>query len=435
MFQRLHSTAKTLGYTHRKSDICTESRNSAPDNITINPDYMMEFYSASARIVNTRRGVAELLEAALGENTKDVSLLVFHASIGHNFQELVDQAKQMVPGARVLAASGCGIVGREGVSESNKDMAMMAVKGNDFVIANCDGLYGNNSYEKCLQMAKDMKSSGKPVNMIYFLGSGIDIANDQCIRAFEEVFGPEVTIFGATSSDNMKGHISFQAVDDKVTEHGAFAIGFADPTLSVDTQATHGFVAVGEPLIVTKSTGHIIHEFNNRPAWEEYLHRLGLASGATCGDSIPVGALGEELSEELAREYGNKHLLRVVTKHEGNDMYYATTIAPGTKLWLTVRDEDLIFKEMNRLVNDISSRNAGKKPVAVFHADCLARGRFLFNRIIKEELVNIMQHTFYVNGECPPWLGMYGFGEFARLGGKNEYHNYTSALYVIYRNN
>ncbi|MFM8431488.1 MAG: hypothetical protein ACKOA1_01710 [Bacteroidota bacterium] len=31
------------------------------------------------------------------------------------------------------------------------------------------------------------------------------------------------------------------------------------------------------------------------------------------------------------------------------------------------------------------------------------------------------------------WLGMYGFGEFARLGGKNEYHNYTSALYVIYR--
>jgi len=44
-----------------------------------------------------------------------------------------------------------------------------------------------------------------------------------------------------------------------------------------------------------------------------------------------------------------------------------------------------------------------------------------------------MQTPFFDNGICPPWLGMYGFGEFARLGGKNTYHNYTTALYVIYR--
>jgi hypothetical protein len=44
-----------------------------------------------------------------------------------------------------------------------------------------------------------------------------------------------------------------------------------------------------------------------------------------------------------------------------------------------------------------------------------------------------MQNPFYTNGVCPPWLGMYGFGEFARLGGENTYHNYTTALYVIYR--
>jgi hypothetical protein len=57
----------------------------------------------------------------------------------------------------------------------------------------------------------------------------------------------------------------------------------------------------------------------------------------------------------------------------------------------------------------------------------------MVDRILKEELVSKMQLPFYTNGECPPWLGMYGFGEFARLGGKNTYHNYTTALYVIYR--
>jgi hypothetical protein len=373
------------------------------------------------------------MEVAMGDRPEATDLLLIHASIGHNFQELVDQARALAPKARILAASCCGVVGREGVSESMKDIAVMAVEGKEFAVAHVDQIFGHNSYEKSLEMARQLKSTGQPINMIYFMASGIDISNDRCIAAFESVFGPEVTIFGATSSDNMKGFISYQAVDDTVYEHVAFAIGFSDTTLTVDTQATHGFVAVGEPLVVTKSTGNIIHEFNHQPAWQEYLRRLGLQEGATCGDSIPVGALGEKLDDTLAAEYGNRHLLRVVTKHVGNDMYYATDIKEGTELWLTVRDEDLIFREMKRMVDTMKDRSKGKQAVAVFHADCLARGRFLFNRIIKEELVSIMQHPFYHEGQCPPWLGMYGFGEFARLGGRNEYHNYTSALYVIYR--
>lgn len=393
---------------------------------------MLNFFSSSTRMVNTRRGVLELIEAAIGEQ-EQADLLIFHASIGHDFQDIMDQAAERMPNATILAASCCGVVGREGVSESMKDMALMAVQGSEFAVSQVDGIYGNNAYEKTLEMAKDLKAKDPNVNMIYFLASGIDIDNDRCIEAMEEVFGPEVTIFGATSSDNMRGFISYQGFGGKVHEHGAYMVGFSDPTLTVDTQATHGFVAVGEPLVVTKATDNVIHEFNGKPAWEEYLHRLGLPDDANCGDTIPVGALGEELPADLAAEYGNKHILRVVTSHEGSDMHYATTIKEGTKLWLTARDEELIFDEMDRMVETMINRSEGKTPVAVFHADCLARGRFLFNRIIKEELVGKMQFPFYVDGQCPPWLGMYGFGEFARLGGKNTYHNYTTSLYVLYR--
>ena len=394
---------------------------------------MLSFYSASNRIVNTKRGVIECMEVALGEANTDCDLVILHASIGHNFNELIEQAQLMAPNARILAASCCGIVGREGVSESMKDIALMAIKGKDFTVGHVDNIFGHNSYEKCLEMARTMKAENPGINMIYFMASGIDIANDQCIKALEDVFGKETTIFGATSSDNMKGFVSYQAVDDKVFEHGAFAVGFSDPTLTIDTQATHGFIAIGEPFTVTKSNGNVIEEFNGKPAWSEYLNRLGLPADSTCGDSIPIGALAEKLSPEMAAEYGNDHILRVVTKHVDNAMYYTTNCPVGTQLWLTKRDEELIFSEMDRMVETMNSRANGKKPVAVFHADCLARGRFLFNRIIKEELVGKMQFPFYVNGECPPWLGMYGFGEFARLGGENMYHNYTTALYVIYR--
>ena len=102
-------------------------------------------------------------------------------------------------------------------------------------------------------------------------------------------------------------------------------------------------------------------------------------------------------------------------------------------LFRSIRDEDRIFNDMDRMMKAMTSRHAGRAPVAVFQADCLARGRRLFNRVMKEELVHRMQQPFARDGVVPPWFGMYGFGEYARLGGRNEYHNYTTALAALYR--
>ena len=394
---------------------------------------MLSFYSGSTRVINTKRGVLECMELAMGDDYRDADLLLFHSSIGHDFNEIWTTASELAPRAAILAASCCGVVGREGVSESLKDMALMATKGKEFGVSAINGIYGYNSYEQCHKLATDLKNKCDGINMLYFMASGIDISNDECIRAIEDVFGTEVTIFGATSSDNMKGVVSYQVMDGCVCEHGAFLVGFADATLQVHTQATHGFLAFGEPLIVTKSEGNVIEELNGKPAWQEYTYHLGLHENSTCGETIPIGALAEELDGDKAAEYGNNHILRVVTKRDGNKMYYATQCKEGTQLWLTLRNEELIFREMDKMAMNLKETIGERTTVAVFHADCLARGRFLFNRIIKEELVSRMQFPFYVDGECPPWLGMYGFGEFARLGGVNTYHNYTTALYVISR--
>jgi hypothetical protein len=395
---------------------------------------MLEFFSASTRMVNSRHAILECLEAALGSNKK-CDLVMLHASIGHDYHALADEVRRQIPGVRVVGASCCGIVGSEGVSESMKDLAIMAVRGPELAVAHVDGIYGHNAFEKAVELAQQLKTQKPGITMIHFLASGIDIANDRAIAGIESVFGPDVTIFGATSSDNMRGVISYEIVDDQVLEHGAWAVGFADPSLEVDTQATHGFLAVGEPMVVTRAEGTRIIELNGRPAWQEYTGRLGLdPEKATCGDSIPVGALAEELPTALAEEYGNPHLLRVVTKRDADGaMHYATTIREGTRLWLTVRDEERIFADMDRMMVAMVARVGGRRPVAVFHADCLARGRYLFNRVMKEELVGRMQFPLSCDGIAPPWLGMYGFGEFARLGGANTYHNYTTAIYAIYR--
>lgn len=395
---------------------------------------MLEFFSSSARAINSKKVIGECLELLGGAPELDCDLLMIHAAVGHNFAELASEARRLAPGARIVGASCCGIISRDGVSESMRDVAMMAVKGEEIAAAHTDGVYGRNSAEKGRELALEIQRQLPKVTMVYLMTSGIDIANDACISAIEEVLGSHVTIFGATSADNMRGVTSYQIFDGEVFEHSAWLVGFADPMLEVVTGASHGFVAVGEPFVVTKAEGNRIIELDGRPAWEVYAGRLGFEMDSNCGDTIPVGALAERLDEERACEYGNSHILRVVTsRKEDGTMHYATTIREGTRLWLTVRDEERIFDDLDRMTGMISAMAGNRKPVAVFHADCLARGRHLFNRILKEELVSRMQAPFCSGNEVPPWLGMYGFGEFARLGNRNEYHNYTSAIYALYR--
>jgi hypothetical protein len=185
---------------------------------------------------------------------------------------------------------------------------------------------------------------------------------------------------------------------------------------------------------VTRVQDNRIVELDGRPAWPLFLERLGLPADAREADTIPIGALAEALPAELAAEYGNDHILRVVTHHsDQGELIYATACPQGSDLWLTVRDEERIFNDMGRMLQCMRLRQPASAPVAVFHADCLARGRRLFNRVMKEELVHVMQEPFLSEGAVPPWLGMYGFGEYARLGGRNTYHNYTTALAALYR--
>jgi hypothetical protein len=401
--------------------------------------FMLRFNSANVRIANSQRAIDECLEIAFGNQMpEDCRFVIVNATLGHKLDVLAKALKGRLPGTTMTGSSCSGVTGRDGVGESMNDIAMMAISGpaEEVSMAAVREIYGHNSYEKGLELAGALKAKAPDAIAVYLLCPGIDIANDLVIRAFDETFGGQIVIFGGTASDNMRGLLCQQYLGDELTQHGAWAIAFSDPTLNAVTRATHGFTAYGEPMTVTKAEGNKIIELDHEPAWGVYTNRLGItpAPDTICGETIPIGALAEELPPDIAEEYGNGHILRVVTKYDADGtIYYATTVKEGLKLWLTTRDEDLIFSEQQRSLDYLKGKIGSGTPVAVFQTDCLARGRFLFNKVIKDEIIAMMHSQLSSNGVVPPWIGMYGFGEYTRLGGKNTYHNYSTALMALYR--
>lgn len=397
---------------------------------------MLEFASATSAIPDTTKAAkAAIKEAVFALGSAPCRLVVFHVTMGHDPALALRAIKEAVPQARVVGNSCAGVIGRSGANESMRALALMAVGGTDseVTVVHRDGVRGENSKATTQAMAEEIRQRVGPVQSAMYIGPGIDIAMDQVIAGFEAVFGADTVLFGGTASDNMKGIATYQCIDDRVFEHAAYLIGFSDPTLAIETQATHGFVPAGIEFEVTRASGHFVHELDGQPAWQVYTRGLGLTAAATPGDTIPPGALGVALSPELAKEYGDSHILRVVTHCEADGTFMMPVTCPvGTKLSLMRRDETRIFANLAVTMKELTARTLGLRPVAVFHTDCGARGRLMLDRVSKDEIVADMQKPLY-GDECGPWLGMYGFGEITVLGGRNWFHNYTTSLYVLTR--
>ena len=397
---------------------------------------MLEFSSATSSTPDTRRATRRALDDALaGPSAGAPRLVIFHATMGHDLDVVVKTLREALPDVDVVGCSCAGVIGRDGANESMRALAMMVVAGpsTELSVVHRDGLAGESSRALSRDMAEALVArAGRPRAVLMVL-PGIDVAMDEAIAGVEEVLGPDVTLFGGTAGDNMKGIATFQAVGDRVYERAGFLVGFHDDSLSLETQATHGFVPAGVELEVTKASGNRVVELDGRPAWSVYTRALGLTDAAMPADTIPPGAVGVALPPALAAEYGDSHLLRVIT-HRLSDgsLLMPVTCAEGTRLSLMRRDEARIFANLEVVLGQLRGRTGDRRPVAVFHTDCGARGRLMVDRVSKEEIVSQMQRALF--GEVPgPWLGMYGFGEITVLGGRNVFHNYTTSLYVFTR--
>lgn len=407
---------------------------------------MLQFFSASTSIVNSKRAITECLENALqGEPDLNCDLLIIYTAMGHNFKELLSEAKKLSPGARIAGCTSGGIIGRNGADESMKALAIMAVKGprDEFAVTCRRTNAKGDSYAAVREMALDLKNQNPNINMVQFLPAG---SNDftpieKALEGIKSVFGKNIPVSGGlafTSMANMKATdlatLTFQFCDEEIIDGGAVMIGYADPTFKFINHATHGFdVLDGMTFEVTRSNSNVIYELNGKPAWPTLTKTLGVPETITSMELLTIAGFAREIPENLREENDSKYLLCVsIGKNDDNSITLSIECPEKTKLWLTKRDEKKMFNGVDRMVQKIIDELNGRKALAVFHADCVLRGRFSLDRVLKDEIINHMQSPI-CKGENIPWLGLYSAGEYIMLGGEAWFQQMSSSLFVIYR--
>lgn len=399
---------------------------------------MLSFYSAHSDAVNSYKAGLAVASSALPKTVAagDVKQIIFHVSSGHKIAEVVRAFHDVYPQAEVVGCTVCGLSSNDYVSEAIRCLAATFITGSADEISciSKQGITPDNSTEIAQQAAKVLFKQMPNAKFVMALGPGFSINSTDVITGIENVFGTDIVVCGGLAGASGKG-APVAIHNDISSEQLLTLIAFDDETLAVEQVSHHG-MSIDEDynFTVTKAQGNCVLELDNKPAWPTLLASLDLPMDMTPIETIPVMALGTKLSAQEQLAYHNTCRLYAPFElsDDGQACYFQNEIAEGTQLFSCQRDEPFIFSGLSHQLEKLKTQIAGREIVSVFQTDCVARGYKQQSEISKVEITELMQ-TALLTSTHFAWLGMYGFGEYGRLNGKNMFHNYTTTLTAFVR--
>ncbi len=187
----------------------------------------------------------------------------------------------------------------------------------------------------------------------------------------------------------------------------------------------HGWRAVGEPMLVTRSSPQRVDSLDDRPALDVFLERLGTEPGQLRPEDLPALALLHPLG--LSRHSGEEQV-RFITSADFTRRSLCTTaqVPQGSLIWLMEADTCAVLEATTAACEASVAALGDSVPLGMLVFDCVARRGVLGQEGIEKEI-----HWLAVAAGGAPIAGFYSYGEIARTRGMRGLHNYTLVILSV----
>ena len=208
-------------------------------------------------------------------------------------------------------------------------------------------------------------------------------------------------------------------IDDLVFERGAVGV-LLGPAVEVATVVSQGCRPIGEPFVVTKADGPVIHEMGGRPPLERLKDIAAQLSEAEQGMLRRGMHLGRVIDEHKEHFERGDFLVRSVVAGDPatGSIELDDIIEVGATAQFQVRDAGSADEDLRQLVG---SRSAD----AALLFTCRGRGARLFTR--PDHDANIVADS--LGGAAV--AGMFCAGEIGPVGGRNFLHGFTASVALL----
>jgi small ligand-binding sensory domain FIST len=208
---------------------------------------------------------------------------------------------------------------------------------------------------------------------------------------------------------------------------GGALVGAALSGLAPVIGVAQGCTPIGEPYVITRAEANVIERIANRPALEmlgEAIKALPRAEERIRHAGVFAGLAMDPAKSPLER--GDFLVRNLVGADQGSGkLAVAERVRVGQTVQFQIRDAEASREDLRGMLDEVATRLDGRRPAFGCYFDCAGRGRGLFG--VPDHDVTLIRERL---GRFP-LIGFFGNGEFAPIGRRNFFHNYTGALVVF----
>jgi hypothetical protein len=355
----------------------------------------------------------------------DPQLLILFCSDAYDLPELLAGVNRESGGAPLIGCSTAGEIASSGARDSS--VVVTALGGPGFAAKTS---VTRDASSELRQAGADVAGSiweldDRKHKVLLMLTDGLAGDQSEIVRGVYSVTGAGIPLVGGCAGDDMKMEATYQLHGDEVLRDAvvAAAIGSDDP---IGIGVRHGWRRVGEPMMVTDSSGNRVFSLDDRPALDVYLERLNPpsevwsdpAAFTNFAQTHPLG-LDRESSEDQVRFVGDADF-------EDRSLGCIAEVPAGGLAWLMEGDDQSVLGATDDACRDALQDLDGSRPLGMVAFDCIARRGVLDDQGVRAEVERIAQHA-----SGAPVAGFYTYGEFARTRGVTGFHNQTLVVLAL----
>jgi len=366
------------------------------------------------------------LEASLealgrsGSDRADLALVFVTGDAHPRAHELLHAVRRVTGARAVLGCSGAGILTERREVEAEPAVAVLVVRCERLVAT--PFLFERQGERPDLgaELAQRVGGTVAEGGCLLVLPDAMGCNPPALLGQLHEALG-FVPVLGAVAA----GAPMFELYNTEAAE-GALA-GVALSGLTPIIGVAQGCTPIGEPYVITRADANVIQRIGNRPALEmlgEAIRALPSAEARIRRAGVFAGLAMDPAKSPLER---GDFLVRnlVGADQSSGALAVAERVRVGQTVQFQIRDAEASRDDLRGMLEEVAGRLGGRRPAFGCYFDCAGRGRGLFG--VPDHDVTLIRERL---GDFP-LVGFFGNGEFAPIGRRNFFHNYTGALVVF----
>lgn len=348
----------------------------------------------------------------------DTRLLISFASPSHDLSALLSGIRDLCPDIPLIGCSTSGEIATGGPGDAS--VVVAALGGEGFSVATAVAEHASHDLRRAgaeVAACAERVAPGRH-QVLLLLSDGLGGDQQEIVRGAYSVLGAAVPLVGGCAGDDLAMHRTHQLHGSDVLQDSVVAAAISsDAPFGIGVQ--HGWRPVGDPFLVTASSGTRVFELDDRPALDVYAERLG-APVEILDDAAAFTRFAMTHPFGLRRRSGEEVRFIADANFSDRSIGCIAGVPQGGLTWIMEGDAESVLSATDAACAEAVASLEGSPPLGLLAFDCIARRGVLGDDGIRNEVQRIGD-----TAGGAPVAGFYTYGEIARTHGVSGFHNQT----------